>query len=398
MRVTLVGSATGLVLGALVFACPNSLQAGWGILSGGSSGGGSSGYSAYGSSGGSSGGYTAAYGSSGGAAYGSSGYTASYGSSGYAAYSSIGGGSSGGSSGGPGLLRRVADRVHDHLAAKRARRAAYASSGGSSGYGSSGGYHGSRGHGSSGHGSSGGYSSYYSGGSSGGSSGGGVSYGSVGGVSYGSVGGGVSYGSTGGVSYGSTHSMSYGASTQSDDVAASLVSNAESHSDAVYLTVAVPAEAKVFVNGNATSSTGAVRKFVSRGLKQGKEYKFQIRAELLAADGQTVIEEKTLVVSAGQQEQVQFAFSDSQSPVETAITLNLPEGAKVLLAGTETKATGTTRTFHTSRLKPGQFWDDYEIEVQLGDQVKRQTVRLIGGDQLQLTFDFTADSDRLAAR
>jgi uncharacterized protein (TIGR03000 family) len=81
------------------------------------------------------------------------------------------------------------------------------------------------------------------------------------------------------------------------------------------------------------------------------------------------------------------------------VTLNLPEGAQVVLAGKTTKATGTQRTFRTSHLKPGQVWDDYEIEVKLGEQVKRQTVRLIAGDSLQLSFNFDDASDgQLASR
>lgn len=405
MKFNLVGKATLFLLGAAVLVTPGSLHAGWGILRGGSSGGstgfgsggsaGSVGYSASYASGGSSGGYTASYSSVGG------------GSSGVVAYGS------GGSSGGPGILQRVASRIHDHLAAKHARhaarRAAYGSSGGSAGYGSSGGYtsYASVGGGSSG-GSSGGYATSYSSYSGGSSGGGSVSYGSSG-VSYGSTGAGVSYGSTGyssGVSYGSTGYSSglgssgdvyYGASTSQADTS-SLVSNVRTDNDAVYLSVAVPNDAKVFVNDDATKSSGAVRKFVSHGLEPGKQYRFVVRAELTGADGKLMTEEKTVLVSAGQQEDVQFAFSESKTPVETAITLNLPEGAKVLLAGNETKAIGETRTYRTSRLKVGELWDDYEIEVQYEGKVKRQSVRLVGGDKLQLTFNFEQDAANLAAR
>jgi uncharacterized protein (TIGR03000 family) len=380
-----ISSTAIWIVAAAIFAYPSSLQAGWGILRGGSSGGGSSGDLAGGAS---SGGYAAAYGSSGyAAAYGSSGQAVAYGSSGYEAYSSLGGASTGGSSGGaPGLLQRMSSRIHAHWEAKHARHAARRASYGSSGFAASSG-------GSSGYASSGGYSASYSsygGGSSGGSSG--VSYGSVGHSS------GASYGSTG-VSYGSAGGAYYGASSDSDYRAAgSLVANSQTRSDAVYLTVAVPGDAKVFVNGNSTTSTGAVRKFVSHGLKTGKEYRFKVRAELEGLDGQLLTEEKTLVVTAGAQEQVQFAFNDSVSPIETAVTLNLPEGAKVILAGTETKATGESRTFRTSRLKPGESWDDYEIEVHYGDEIKRRAVRLIAGDKLQLTFDFSSSPDKLALR
>jgi len=373
MKFNLLGKVASLVLGTAMLTCPANLQAGWGILHGG----GSSGFGSGGSSGGSSG-YAASYSSyGGGSSGGSSGYSVSYASSG------------GGSSGvvrRPGLLQRLHNRIH----ARRAYRGSYGSSGyGSSGYGSSG------------------YSTSYAssgGGSTGGSSGGyGTSYGSSGGASYsyGSVGysSGVSYGSTGyssgygGVYYGASN-VDVGAETEG------LVSSVESNSldDAVYLTVAVPNGAKVYVNDNETTSSGVVRKFVSRGLQAGKQYRFEVRAEMANADGKLMSEKKTLVVSAGEEQQVQFAFAEQDSRVETAITLNLPEGAKVTLAGNVTKATGEARTFRTSRLKSGEFWDDYEIEVEYQGEVKRQAIRLVGGDKLQLTFDFDSPASTLAVR
>ncbi len=377
MKYTSVRIAS-FVVGSLMVLNGGTVNAGWGLLggSGGSSGGGSSGYmpAAYaGSTGGSSGGssgYSAAY-----ASYGSTGGASSGGASSGGA--SFGGASSGGSVGTPGLLQRVHSRVHEHWAAKKARHAARRA-----GYGSSGG---------AGLGSSGGSSGYvaYS-----------ASYGSSGGSVYsgGSSGGAVSYGSTG-AGYGSVGATYYGASTSSSNASASLVSNVDALSDAIYLTVNVPGNAKVFVNGNATTSTGAVRQYVSRGLEPGKSYKFEIRAEVEGVDGTVMTEEKSVAIAAGEREQLQFAFADSESTIETAVILNLPEGAQVILAGKSTKATGTQRTFRTSHLKPGQVWDDYEIEVKLGDEVKRQTVRLIAGDSLQLSFNFDeAPEGQLASR
>ncbi len=191
--------------------------------------------------------------------------------------------------------------------------------------------------------------------------------------------------------------MYYGASkADARRSTSTLVSSFETEEDAVYLTVSVPSSAKVFVNGKPTTSTGAVRQFVSHGLQPGRTYKFEVRAELDGADGQKLSEEKSIAVVSGQREQMAFAFADSDSPIETAVTLNLPEDAQVILAGNPTKATGAQRTFRTSHLKPGQAWEDYEIEVKLGDQVKRQSVRLIAGDKLELSFNF--DETQLASR
>lgn len=376
MKLSVCRITFGAFLASFVALATPSAHAGWGSLGGsyGSVGGGSVGGGSYGGSSG----YVAAYGSNGG--------SAGYGSAG-ASFTPV---------------RSLLRGIHDHIAAKverhQARRAAYASYG-STGYASSG--YGSGGYASSGHGSTG-YSVGY--GSTGyGSQGSSVSYGSVGsGVSYGSVGSSVSYGSTGSVvapsSYGSTDgTIYYGASnTSQSNSLISAVQHADD--DAVYLTVSLPTSARVLVNGKTTSSTGSVRQFVSRGLVPGKTYKFEVRAEMDAADGQVLTEEKTVVVNAGSQEQLQFAFSDSAAPVETMLTLNVPEGAKVVLAGSSTRASGTQRVYQSKQLKVGEVWDDYQVEVELDGQVKRQSIRLIGGDSLELTFDFDAQSvDQLAS-
>jgi len=399
--------AIAILLGAIL---GNSANAGFGShggLFGGGSGGASSGYGAgYGSSGGagygSDGG--AGYGSYGGAGYGSSGGASysGYGSSGgsyVASYGSSGGGSSGaagGSSGRPGLLSRLHTRVHSHIAAKHARRASYGSSGGYVGYGSSGG--------SISGGSSGSYYGGYS--SVSGGSSGGASYGSTGSVSYGSTGS-SSYGSTGSAihsGYGSAGSgvvpaPYYGTSTSSPASASALVSSSRSD-DSVKLNVSVPESAKVYVNDRLTTSTGEVRQFVSRGLEAGKSYRFEIRAEL-DNNGKIVTDTQSVVVTAGSQENVRFAMKaapKADAKVDTAVVLNVPENAEVTLAGNQTKVKGTTRVFKTSQLKTGDVWDDYVIQVKVGEQVKTQSIRLIAGDKLELSFDFENDANRLAAK
>lgn len=379
----------------------SNASAGWGLLHGGSGGGGSAGYGSYGSvgsgsaGGGSSGGYAvASYGSSGGG-YGSYGSTGG-GSTGGG--STGGGGSSGvvagGSSGGPGPLRRLAAHVHDHFAAKAARRAAYGSSGGSVGGGSSGG---SGGYVSS-YGSSGGYSpSYGSTGASYGSTGShSSSYGSAGSVSYGSAGSySSSYGSTG-----SSYSSGYmGVSTLSPSTTSMLASHSSSNASdeaAIHLNVDVPEKAKVFVNDAPTTSTGMSRQFVSRGLEAGKKYKFDVRVELTDASGTLVSDTKSVTLTAGDRETLSFA-SMSKTPIQTVVTLNVPADAKVTLAGNPTNATGTTRTFRTGQLKAGDRWDDYVVEVEHAGKVKRETLRLLAGDDIALTFHFEEDDKKLVA-
>jgi uncharacterized protein (TIGR03000 family) len=82
-------------------------------------------------------------------------------------------------------------------------------------------------------------------------------------------------------------------------------SSAQAASDSVVLTVNVPADAKVFVNGRATTSTGEVRRFGSAGLERDATYRYQVRAEFVR-DGKPVSEEKTVTMTAGQSGSLAF--------------------------------------------------------------------------------------------
>jgi uncharacterized protein (TIGR03000 family) len=70
-------------------------------------------------------------------------------------------------------------------------------------------------------------------------------------------------------------------------------------SDRATLTVLVPADAKVFVNGLPTKSTGESRRFISTGLQPMAFYPYKVRAEFMF-DGKLVSEEKIIQLTAGQ--------------------------------------------------------------------------------------------------
>lgn len=326
----------------------------WGHSHGGSSGG------SYGCSGGS-------YGS-----WGSSGGYWGYASSG-GSWGSYGGwASSGGSWGG---------RHHHH---RRAYRAAYYGSYGS--YGSSGGY-------------------YVGWGSSGGSSGG--SYGS-----WGSSGGTVIEGPA---VMPQTPPPPPGPATQApalDGAAPAPAPGelppeapAEGDKSSFYrgpqsatLSVHVPADAKVFVNGLATKSTGAERRYVSSGLQAGYNYTYEVRAELVRG-GQPVTETKVIKLQAGGSADVNFELNGqeeevAEQPVSTSLTLHVPADAKVFLSGNETKSFGETRRFSTTKLVAGGEWQDYVVRVELSRDgqtlTKEETISLKAGDARELTVEFDA--------
>jgi uncharacterized protein (TIGR03000 family) len=78
------------------------------------------------------------------------------------------------------------------------------------------------------------------------------------------------------------------------------------------LTVHVPAEAKVYLAGNATKAQGEVRVFRTTGLAAGKDWSdYTVRVEV-EQDGRTVTKEKTISLKAGESQEVTFDFEDDR--------------------------------------------------------------------------------------
>jgi uncharacterized protein (TIGR03000 family) len=84
--------------------------------------------------------------------------------------------------------------------------------------------------------------------------------------------------------------------------------------DAGKLTIVVPKEARVFINGHETKSTGAIREYFSRGLKSGNTYRYVVRAEIIR-DGGTVEQTREIYLTTGDSQRLAIDFTrgrDSQ--------------------------------------------------------------------------------------
>lgn len=168
-------------------------------------------------------------------------------------------------------------------------------------------------------------------------------------------------------------------------------------SDGIMLTVRVPAGAKIMVNGLETSSTGEVRRYISRGLESGYTYNYEVEA-VITRDGKEVTETKSARVRAGQSVAMDFDFTDAtelnaqkeEAKPATKLTLIVPADAKVFLAGHETKSKGRVREFTTTKLN--SEWADYPVRVEFTQDgetmVKEEMVSLHVGDTRELRFDF----------
>ena len=80
------------------------------------------------------------------------------------------------------------------------------------------------------------------------------------------------------------------------------------YEDSGTLTIWVPYNAKVIINGYETKTTGSKRRYVSTGLKPGLTYKYEITAQL-ARNGKLAEETKTVYLQAGATEGVAFGFN-----------------------------------------------------------------------------------------
>ncbi len=305
-------------------------------------------------------------------------------------------GSSGGSWGshGGGLLSRIRARIH-------AWHGSWGSHG-SWGYSHSVSYSSHGSWGSSG-GSSSSYSTYSWGSSGGSSSSSGYTYGS-----WGSSGGSSSSGGGYVVPYAAPTETYYydGAPTPpansptppANNDAAPEPPPAAARADAGTLMVSVPADAKVYVNGKPTTSLGSQRSYVSRGLRSGFKYAYEVRAEVVR-DGRKIEEVKTVELRAGEISRLAFDLNPAET-VATTLTLKVPDNAKVTLAGAETTSTGPVRTFSTTQLTEGQTWSDYLVQVTWEREGKvytqEQTITLNAGDNR--TLEFGVEGAQVASR
>ncbi|MCS6851681.1 MAG: TIGR03000 domain-containing protein [Gemmataceae bacterium] len=76
------------------------------------------------------------------------------------------------------------------------------------------------------------------------------------------------------------------------------------------LVVTLPAEAKLFIDGQATTSTSEVRTFETPALPLGFDYSYTLRAELVR-DGQTLTQTKTVTVRGGAESRGEIACPEA---------------------------------------------------------------------------------------
>ena len=179
------------------------------------------------------------------------------------------------------------------------------------------------------------------------------------------------------------------------------------------LTVSVPADANVMINGKETKITGTTRTYVTRNLRSDRQYKYEIRAEV-ERDGQLRSESRVVYVKRDDAPQIAFNFesqstdtqleqvaqvsnkNNSEENPTTTLRLHVPANAKVMLDGKKTTTPGSVRVYRTTTLAHGERWSDYKVRVELERDgrllSKEMAISMWGGQTRDLEFSFDEGS------
>jgi uncharacterized protein (TIGR03000 family) len=152
--------------------------------------------------------------------------------------------------------------------------------------------------------------------------------------------------------------------------------------------VRLPADAKLFADGQATTLGGVERVFQTPELIAGRDFQYTLKVEF-AQGTETKTATKQVLVRAGHRTLVDFETpSDS---VTSAVTVSLPGKAKLFVDGVATPATGGTQTFKTPELtrgKPYVYQFRAELERDGKTEIESREVTFKGGEPI--VVDFTA--------
>ena len=160
--------------------------------------------------------------------------------------------------------------------------------------------------------------------------------------------------------------------------------------------VRVPADAKLFAEGQATTLTGAERTFLTPDLQDGRTYSYTLKVEF-KDEGEDKTATKQIVVRGGHRTTVVFAaFPVTTSPV----TVDLPEKAKLFVDGIPAAANGGRQMFRTPELtkgKPYTYQFRAEVEVEGKTDIRVRNVTFRAGEPVAVDFN-EVDASRTASR
>jgi uncharacterized protein (TIGR03000 family) len=173
-------------------------------------------------------------------------------------------------------------------------------------------------------------------------------------------------------------------------VIAAGISDAHTRAEVI---VRVPANARLFANGQPTDGTGVERIFATPSLTPSQNFKYVMQVEY-TIDGQTRKESKEVTVRAGHRTLVDFT-----ERAKIAITVSLPANSKLTVDGIDTRMTGGKHTFHTPELTRGQpFSYQFRAEIERDGQIEVVTQKVSFKAGEPVNVDFTEATRTVSAK
>jgi uncharacterized protein (TIGR03000 family) len=152
--------------------------------------------------------------------------------------------------------------------------------------------------------------------------------------------------------------------------------------------VRVPADAKLFADGQATQLSGTERVFLTPDLSGSRDFQYTLKVEY-TINGETKSDSKQVVVRAGHRTIVDFAVPSAEKTT-SSVTVTLPENSKLFVDGVAAASTGGKHIFNTPELPKGKpFVYEFRADVEKDGKTESVSQKVTFNAGEPIVIDFT---------
>ena len=152
--------------------------------------------------------------------------------------------------------------------------------------------------------------------------------------------------------------------------------------------IRLPADAKLFANGQLTSLTSAERAFSTPTIEKDRDFQYTMKVEYIR-DGKNFTDSQIVKVRAGEVSIVEFVDLSKATTVTSTINVEMPEGAKVFVENKPLVLPEGQKSFKTPALTKGaEYAYEFRAELTRDGKSQSQTQRVVfkGGEPVTVDF------------
>jgi uncharacterized protein (TIGR03000 family) len=158
--------------------------------------------------------------------------------------------------------------------------------------------------------------------------------------------------------------------------------------DQARVIVRLPADAKLFANGQPTDLSSSERWFSTPVIAKDRDFQYTMKVEY-TREGKNLTDSKVVKVRAGEVSVVEFADLGKDESVTSIIKVSAPENAKVFVQDRQELPQGS-KEFRTPPLNKGkEYAYSFRAELTQDGKKQSQTQRVIFKAGESVTVDFT---------